>query len=69
MDDYTGMEVVDKLHELTEVMKIVAIELRRIRNVLEVDKDGGRMGDYLHPANMGDDLGTALPEALNWKVS
>ena len=68
MDDYTGME--DKLHDLTEVMKIIAIELRRIRNVMEVDKDGGSMmGDYLHPANMGDDLDTALREALNWKVS
>ena len=70
MGDYIGTEVVDKLHKLTEVMKIVAIELRRMRNVMEVDKDGGcLMGDYLHDAEMGDGLDTALCEALNWNMS
>ena len=40
MNDYTGMKAVEQLAELTEVMKIIAIELRRIRNVTEVDKGG-----------------------------
>lgn len=70
MNDYTGMKAVEQLAELTEVMKIIAIELRRIRNVTEVDKGGGSlMGDCRHNANMGDDLDTALGEALNWTIS
>ena len=70
MNDYTGMKAVGQLAELTEVMKIIAIELRRIRNVTEVEKGGGSlMGDYLHDANLGGDLDTALGEALNWTMS
>lgn len=70
MNDFTGIKAVEQLAELTEVMKIIAIGLRRIRNVTEVDKGGGSLtGDYLHDANMGDDLDTALREALNWTIS
>lgn len=70
VNDYTGTKAVEQLAELTEVMKIIAVELRRIRNVTEADKGcGSLMGDYLHDAKMGDDLDTALREAMNWTMS
>ena len=35
-----------------------------------MEKGGGSLvGDYLHNANMGDDLDTALREVLNWTMS